>query len=211
MMRFEDAFRDMPIIAILRGVRPQEVVAIARKLFAAGIRIVEVPLNSPEPLKSISLLAEAFADRLVVGAGTVLDPEAVDTIRGAGGKIIVAPNTEPSVIQKALECEMEPIPGFATATEAFTASRAGARYLKLFPAVNFGPSYVKALNAVLPEPINVIAVGGVTAPQFAEWSQAGAKGFGLGSELYRPGQSPEETARVAAVVVAAVNALSRRS
>jgi 2-dehydro-3-deoxyphosphogalactonate aldolase len=211
MIGFEDTLREMPVIAILRGVRPGEAVSVAGALWTAGIRIVEVPLNSPEPLTSISLLAEAFSGRLIVGAGTVLCPHSVEKIRAAGGRIIVAPNTDAAVIRKALDCELEPIPGFATATEAFAACDAGARYLKLFPAASFGPSYVKALNAVLPEDARIIAVGGVGAPHLASWWDAGAKGFGLGSEIYRPGQSPEETARAGALVVAAVNRLSRRS
>jgi 2-dehydro-3-deoxyphosphogalactonate aldolase len=210
-MTFEDCLREMPLIAILRGVRPQEVVAVADVLCAAGIRIVEVPMNSPQPLKSVSLLAEAFAGRLIVGAGTVVKPEWVEEVHAAGGRIIVAPNTDPAVIRKALDCELEPIPGFATATEAFTACDAGARYLKLFPAANFGSSYVKALRAVLPAQACLLAVGGVAAPNLTEWWNAGIAGFGIGSELYRPGQSPEETARAAANLVAAASRLTPRS
>jgi 2-dehydro-3-deoxyphosphogalactonate aldolase len=208
-MTLDDALRDMPIIAILRGIVPTEVIGIADVLWAAGIRAVEVPMNSPEPLKSVSLLADRFADRLIVGAGTVLKAEWVDDVRAAGGRLIVAPNTEGAVIARARDFDLEPIPGFATATEAFSAIQSGARYLKLFPAANFGPSYVKALNAVLPDRARIIAVGGVGAPNLAEWWGAGIHGFGIGSELYRPRQSPEETARACAVLIAAVNRLTR--
>jgi 2-dehydro-3-deoxyphosphogalactonate aldolase len=208
-MTLDDALREMPIIAILRGIIPTEVIGIADVLWAAGIRAVEVPMNSPEPLKSVSLLSDAFAGRLIVGAGTVLKPEWIDDIRAAGGQMIVAPNTERAVIERARGLGLEPVPGFATASEAFSAIESSARYLKLFPAANFGPSYVKALNAVLPNRARIIAVGGVGAPNLAEWWDAGVHGFGIGSELYRPRQSPEETARACAVLIAAVNRLTR--
>lgn len=192
-MRLIDAMAASPVVAILRGVTPHEAVEIAEALYEGGLRAVEVPLNSPEPLESIYRIATAFAGRMAVGAGTVLTPEDVDAVKDAGGTIIVSPNTNPAVIRRALELGLDAAPGFSTPTEAFTAVEAGARYLKLFPAVSFGPAHVKQIKAVLPPEIEVWAVGGVGPTNMAEWWAAGARGFGLGSEVYRAGQSAEET------------------
>ncbi len=192
-MNFPDAFAEMPVIAILRGVTPDEILDIADALHRAGIRILEVPLNSPAPLESIRKLSQAFADRLVCGAGTVLTAEAVDEVASAGGTIIVAPNTDAAVIQRAKRRRLVPMPGFATPSEAFSAYAAGAVHLKLFPASVYGTSYLKQLGAVLPKDIIAIAVGGVSADDVPAWRAAGAQGFGIGSEIYRPRQSAEET------------------
>ncbi|MDP8917041.1 MAG: 2-dehydro-3-deoxy-6-phosphogalactonate aldolase [Pseudomonadota bacterium] len=205
-MTLEDALAETPVIAILRGVRPEEIEAHAEALHAAGVRVVEAPLNSPAPLDSIRRLC-AWRGRLVCGAGTVLTPERVDAVAEAGGEIIVAPNTDPAVITRAVERGLPALPGFATATEAFTAIAAGARHLKLFPASSMGSAHLKALKAVLPPEVQVHAVGGVGPAAFAEWRAAGAAGFGLGSELYKPGQTPAETTAKAQAVVAAVRAL----
>ncbi|MGC1303084.1 MAG: 2-dehydro-3-deoxy-6-phosphogalactonate aldolase [Caulobacteraceae bacterium] len=204
-MTLEDALAEVPIVAIIRGVRPDEVEAVGEALFAAGVRVIEVPMNSPEPLDSIHRLS-AWADRLVCGAGTVLTPEVVDQVAAAGGRIVVAPNTNPAVIRRTVERGLSPMPGFGSASEAFTACDAGARHLKLFPAATYGPGHVRALLEVLPKDAVVMPVGGVTPVGMAEWWAAGARGFGMGGELYKPGFTPDE---VHARAVAAVTAVRR--
>jgi 2-dehydro-3-deoxyphosphogalactonate aldolase len=206
-MTLDEALAECPVVAIIRGVRPEEVLAHAEALYAAGVRGVEVPLNSPSPLDSIAALARAFSDRMIVGAGTVLRPEKVSQVAAAGGRIIVAPNVNPSVIGRALALHLDPAPGFATATEAFQACDAGAKHLKLFPAVTYGPAHVRQLKAVLPPEAVVWAVGGVTIDDFADWWAAGVRAFGLGGELYRAGQSVEDTFEKAKLVVDAAKAL----
>ena len=205
-MRLEDALAETPLVAILRGVRPDEILAIAEALYTAGVRVLEVPLNSPEPLESISRL-KAFEDRLIHGAGTVLRPGAVDAVAQAGGRIVVSPNTDCSVIRRAVELGLAPMPGFATATEAFLAIGAGAKYLKLFPASPYGVGHLKALAAVLPPEAVVQPVGGIRPEDMAEWWAAGARGFGLGSDLYKPGFTAEEVHARALKAVAAVKSL----
>jgi 2-dehydro-3-deoxyphosphogalactonate aldolase len=201
-MTLEDALAEAPVIAIIRGVQPTEVEAVAEALFTAGVRVVEVPLNSPEPLDSIRRLAR-YEGRMVWGAGTVLSPDAADAVAEAGGRIAVSPNTDPAVIRRILERGMVPLPGFGTASEAFTAYAAGARHLKLFPASTYGAAHIKALKAVLPKDARVHAVGGVGPAAMAEWRGMGADGFGLGSELYKPGMTPEEVHTRALAAVAA--------
>jgi 2-dehydro-3-deoxyphosphogalactonate aldolase len=200
----DEALAHVPLVAILRGVRPQEVVATAQSLYDAGVRAVEVPLNSPEPFASIAVLAGSFGDRMAVGAGTVLAAAEVDRVREAGGRLIVSPNVDVAVIERALRLGLDVAPGFASASEAFTAVAAGASVLKLFPASTFGPGHVTALKAVLPPGIRVIAVGGVGSTAFAAWRAAGADGFGIGSELYRPGALPAEVLVKAQACVAAL-------
>ena len=192
-MTLEGAIALSPIVAILRGLRPDEAVAHAEALFDAGVRALEVPLNSPDPLVSIAAIADAFGDRMMVGAGTVLTSAQVDDVAKAGGQLIVSPNTDPEVIRRTLERGLVAAPGFATATEAFAAYAAGARHLKLFPAASYGPGHLKQLKAVLPADARVWAVGGVGPDNLAAWRAAGAHAFGIGGELYRPGQSPAET------------------
>lgn len=205
-MTLEQAFAAAPIVAIIRGVRPDEVVAVAEALYEGGVRVVEVPMNSPEPLESIRRL-QAVAGRMVWGAGTVLDGKTVDAVADAGGQVIVSPNTDPSVIRQAIERRLTPMPGFGSASEAFAAIRAGARYLKLFPASTYGPDHLRALKAVLPPEAPVLPVGGVGPSAMAEWWAAGARGFGLGSDLYEPGRSLDEVRQRAAAAVAAVRPL----
>lgn len=206
-MTLDDALAECPVVAIVRGIRPDEALDHAEALYAGGVRGIEVPLNSPEPLESIRRLAEAFHGRMAVGAGTVLTAERVEAVAAAGGRIIVSPNTFPEVIRKAVALRLDPAPGFATASEAFAALDAGARHLKLFPAVTYGPGHLKQLKAVLPAEALVWAVGGVGPDSMADWWAAGARAFGLGGELYRAGQSVGETAEKATRVVAAARAL----
>lgn len=193
-----------PIVAILRGVKPDEVVGVAQALYDAGVRVIEVPLNSPEPLESIARLSRAFGDRCLCGAGTVLTPADVDAVRAAGGKLIVTPNTDPAVIARAVETGLVVMPGFATASEAFAALAAGARSLKLFPAATYGPGHLKALKSVLPSAVPVFAVGGVGPAELAPWLAAGADGFGIGGEIYRPGDTPEAVRRKAGALMSAL-------
>jgi 2-dehydro-3-deoxyphosphogalactonate aldolase len=207
-MTFDEALADCPIVAILRGVRPDEIEAHAEALYAAGVRILEVPLNSPDPFHTLERLTAAFGDRVVCGSGTVLSPEQVDRVARSGGRIVVSPNTNPAVIARTVEQGLEPLPGFQSATEAFVAVEAGARVIKLFPAGSVGVGHLKALKAVLPPTVRVLAVGGAGPANMAEWWSAGARGFGLGSELYKPGQSPEETAAKAQAAVAAAGPLA---
>jgi 2-dehydro-3-deoxyphosphogalactonate aldolase len=205
MLSFDEAFAEMPLVGILRGVRPDEVVEIASALHEAGMRIVEVPLNSPDPLESIARLA-AVPD-MIGGAGTVLTPADVDAVVDAGGRIIVSPNTDPAVIRRTVERGAEPLPGFATGSDAFAALGAGARILKLFPAATYGAGHIRALSAVLPPHALLVPVGGVGPAQMAEWWAAGARGFGLGSDLYKPGMSAQDVFARARAAVDAVRAL----
>ncbi|WP_395672720.1 2-dehydro-3-deoxy-6-phosphogalactonate aldolase [Phenylobacterium sp.] len=207
-MKLNDALAECPVVAIIRGVRPEEAVDHAQALFDGGVRGVEVPLNSPEPLESIRRIVEAFEGRMAIGAGTVLTPERVDAVQDAGGRIIVSPNTNTAVIRRSVELGLDSAPGFATATEAFAAYEAGARHLKLFPAVTYGVTHLRQLKAVLPPDAIVWAVGGVGPDTMGDWWAAGARAFGLGGELYRPGQSVADTAQKASRIVAAVKALA---
>lgn len=176
----------LPLVAILRGVQPERVTDIAHVLLTAGIRLIEVPLNSPDPFASIATLSATCGPDCLIGAGTVLDAAAVKNTHAAGGRLIVAPDCNPEVIRAGLERGMTVLPGIATATEAFTAIRAGATRLKLFPAASYGTRHLQALRAVLPTTVSVWPVGGVGAPDIPAWLAAGAAGFGFGSELFRP-------------------------
>jgi 2-dehydro-3-deoxyphosphogalactonate aldolase len=198
---FRRRLAECPLVAIIRGVTPGEAEAIASAVFDAGIRIVEVPLNSPEPLDSIERLARRFGERALVGAGTVLEAADVGRVRDAGGRIIVSPNTCEPVIEAAAAAGLVSLPGFFTPSEAFTALRAGATGLKLFPAEGAAPAVVKAQRAVLPKDVPLLVVGGIGPGNMQPWLDAGAQGFGLGSGLYRPGQSAEETAAKARAYV----------
>ena len=202
-MTLDEALAECCVVAILRGIKPDEALDHVQALFDAGIRVVEVPLNSSDPLESISRVAKAFGDRMVVGAGTVLTEAQVDAVHATGGKLIVSPNVDVGVIRRTVALGLWSAPGFATASEAFAAIHAGARHLKLFPATTFGPGHLKQLGAVLPADVTVVAVGGVGADNMADWRAAGAGAFGIGGELYRPGQGVAETAKRAGGVVAA--------
>ncbi|MEP2948101.1 MAG: 2-dehydro-3-deoxy-6-phosphogalactonate aldolase [Lentilitoribacter sp.] len=180
------------LIAILRGVKPDEVLEICRGLVEIGFTKIEVPLNSPNAYESISILAKNLPDSIMIGAGTVLSAEQVDEVKAAGGRLIVSPDCNTSVIDRTVEHGMESWPGVATATEAFTALRHGATGLKLFPGIALKPEGLGALKAVLPNEVPVYPVGGAGPSNFAEWVKAGAEGFGIGSALYKPGLSAEE-------------------
>lgn len=193
-----------PLVAILRGVRPDEVLAIGQVLVDAGIAVIEIPLNSPEPERSIALLAEKFGDRALIGAGTVLDPARVPGIAQAGGKLIVMPHADPAVVRAAKQAGLLCVPGFATPTEAFAVLEAGADGLKLFPAEAFQPPILKAFAAVLPKGVKMLPVGGVDSSNITAWRQAGAAGFGIGSAIFRPGDTPAQVAGKAARLVAAL-------
>lgn len=199
---FRTHFAACPLVAIIRGVTPDEVEAIGEAILAGGIRIIEVPLNSPNPLESIRRLSRRLAGRAMVGAGTVLHEDRVRDVAEAGGQLVVSPNTNPRVIQAAVAAGMVSSPGYFTPSEAFTAIEAGAHILKLFPAEGATPAVLKAHKAVLPKHMPVLVVGGITADGMQPWLEAGAQGFGLGGGLYKPGQSPEETEAKARAYVA---------
>ena len=193
-----------PLVAIIRGVTPEEAAAVAEAIADAGIVMVEVPLNSPRPFESIEIIARSLGDRALVGAGTVLDPADVRRVGDAGGRLIVSPNTFAPVIAAACEAEMVSLPGFFTPSEAFEAIRAGATGLKLFPAESASPKVVSAQLAVIPRDIPLLVVGGVTPDNMQPWLAAGAVGFGLGSGLYKPGRSAAETGERARAYVEGV-------
>ena len=191
-----------PIVAILRGIRPDEAVAVATALVDAGVRMIEVPLNSPDPFTSITAMQHALGEQALIGAGTVLDVAGVDALAKTGARLLVTPNTMPAVIDRGCALGLQPMPGFLTPTEAFAAIAAGARRLKLFPASAMGPDYLKAIREVLPAGIGVWAVGGVTAGNARSWLAAGAEGVALGGALYRPGDSAATVAAKARALTA---------
>lgn len=193
----------LPLIAILRGLEPENAVAVGEAIVAAGFVCLEVPLNSPRPLESIRLLRDALDGRALVGAGTVLTVKATQAVAEAGGQLVISPNTNPDVIRAAKALGLLSIPGFFTPSEAFAALDAGADALKLFPAEVAGPQGLKAVRAVLPAEARVYAVGGVAPDTIATWRKAGASGFGIGSALFAPGRTAIDTGRAAAAFVAA--------
>ena len=197
--RFEALLEECPLVAILRGITPAEVPAVCDVLFESGIKLLEIPLNSPNAFMSIAIAAEHCGERQMVGAGTVLTPEDVDEVMKSGGKFIISPNTDAEVIRETKRLGMLSIPGFFTASEGFSALKAGADYLKIFPAI-LGPGYVKDLKAVIKAPI--MAVGGVNAGNLPDFLKV-CCGAGIGSALYKAGKSPEELARDASALVRA--------
>lgn len=201
---FERHFRQCPLIGILRGVTPADATAIGGALFDAGIRIIEVPLNSPDPFASIERIAKSLGDDALVGAGTVLDPADVERVKRAGGRLVVSPNMNPNMIAASVQAGLVSCPGIFTPTEAFAALAAGAHALKLFPAEAASPRVVAALRAVLPRDARLIVVGGVTPESITAWTGSGADGFGLGGGLYKYGQSADETLEKARAYVKAV-------
>ena len=193
---------ECPLIAILRGVKPDEAEAVAEAAYEGGIRIIEIPLNSPDPLKSIELVAKRLGERALVGAGTVLDPADVARVRNAGGRLVVSPDTNPEVIAATAAAGMVSSPAFFTPSEAFLALRSGATALKLFPAEAATPAVLKAQLAILPKDLTVLIVGGIKPDNMRPWLDAGASGFGLGSGLYKPGQSAADTVEKARAYLA---------
>ncbi len=194
-----------PLVAILRGIEPSEAEAIASVIVEAGFGAIEVPLNSPDPLKSIETIARRFGDRTLVGAGTVLSPEDVERVAGAGARLVVAPNANAFVIECAVRLGLFVLPGVATPTEAFAALSSGASGLKLFPAEAMPPEVVKAWRSVLPKGTHLFPVGGITPERIAPYRKAGAGGFGIGGALYKPGLTAKEVERAAKAFVAALS------
>jgi len=197
----------LPLIAILRGITPDAVVEHVEALIAEGFDAIEIPLNSPDWQRSIPLAVETAGARALVGAGTVLSPEAAAQVADLGGHLMVTPNTDPATIRKARERNLYTAIGFMTPTEAFAALAAGAQSLKLFPSSNLGPVYIKSIRAVLPPDVPLLAVGGVTPENLGQFLDAGCIGAGLGSDLYKPGQPVARTRERAAAFVAAYRAV----
>ena len=200
----------LPLVAVLRGIAPDEVAAVGDTLHATGFRILEVPLNSPRPLQSIAALANAYGDDCLIGAGTVVDPADVARVRDAGGRLIVMPHADATVIREAKRLGLTCLPGVATPTEAFAALAAGADGLKLFPAEAMVPAVLRAWRAVLPPATRVFAVGGIRPDNMAPWWAEGATGFGTGSNLYRPGSDAASVAAAAAAYASAFRSLPAR-
>jgi 2-dehydro-3-deoxyphosphogalactonate aldolase len=207
MLSFDAAFAACPLVAILRGVRHAQCVAIGEALVRAGFTIIEVPLNSPEPMRSIELLARELGERALIGAGTVTEPAHVQAVAHAGGRLIVLPHAHAPVVIEAKALGLAALPGFATPTEAFGMLAAGADALKLFPAEGSPPRALKALRAVLPSTVRVLPVGSITVENMGEYWAAGANGFGLGSALYKPGATPDAVGKSATQFKAAVDLL----
>lgn len=201
---FDSAFARCPLIAILRGVKPDEVEGIGDALVDAGFTLIEVPMNSPDPLDSIARLARRFEGRAVIGAGTVLTEGQVEQVRTVGGTMIISPNANTRVIAASAEAGMVSLPGVVTPTEAFAAIEAGATALKLFPAEGSSPATLKAMRAVLPKDMRLLPVGGIAPDTMGPWREAGAAGFGLGSALYKPGLTAAEVGARARAFVSAL-------
>jgi 2-dehydro-3-deoxyphosphogalactonate aldolase len=194
--QFSRALQQLPLVAILRGLTPQEAPAIGHALVDSGFALIEVPLNSPRPLDSIAALAAAHPDHLI-GAGTVLSAEQVREVHAAGGRIIISPHFDPAVVHEAVRLGLACVPGVATPSEAFAALAAGAHALKLFPAELITPTVLKAMRAVLPADVQLLPVGGITPENMAPYLSAGANGFGLGSALYKPGCTAQQVREAA--------------
>jgi 2-dehydro-3-deoxyphosphogalactonate aldolase len=202
--RFREQLAGCPLVAIVRGIRPEEAESVGDALIAAGIRIIEVPLNSPDPFDSIARLAMRFGERATIGAGTVLDPDDVTRVADVGGRIIVSPNADTAVIAATAAAGLVSAPGYFTPTEGFAALAAGAHALKLFPAEAASPAVLKAQRAVLPKDVPILIVGGITPDNMGDYVAAGANGFGLGSGLYSPGRSAADVGERARSYVAAL-------
>jgi 2-dehydro-3-deoxyphosphogalactonate aldolase len=206
--KFSKALATLPLVAILRGLTPAEAVPVGQALVATGWTLIEIPLNSPQPLESITAMAGAYPDALI-GAGTVLTPEDVRNVQAAGGQLIVSPNFNPAVVREAARLGMVCLPGVITPSEAFGALEAGATGLKIFPAEMITPAVVKALRAVLPKQTPVMPVGGVTPANMGAYLAAGANGFGIGSALYKPGMTAAQVAESAKNFIAAYTGTMR--
>lgn len=200
----------LPLVAILRGVIPDEAIPVGTALVDAGFHVIEVPLNSPQPFDSIGRLAREFGTHCTVGAGTVISAEDVDRIADAGGRLIVTPHTDPAVIQAAKRRGLHCTPGTATPSEAFAALRAGADAIKVFPAEQITPNVLRAWRAVLPHDLDVLPVGGITPTSMSDYVQAGATGFGIGSALYKPGRSIADISVAAQAFASAWQAIASK-
>lgn len=201
-MVLKDYLAACPLVAILRGIRPDEAEDIGAALIEAGFRILEVPLNSPDPFTSIARLAKRFGDRALIGAGTVMTVEDVTRLAEEGGRLVVTPHADPAIVVAAKRLGLATAPGFFTPAEAFALIRAGADALKLFPAEGASPAMLKAMRAVLPADIPILPVGGISANSMTQWHAAGASGFGIGSALYKPGDTADTIRPRAATFVA---------
>lgn len=206
-MELSEVLSTMPLIAVLRGISPGEVLSICDELYKAGFLCLEVPMNSPDPLDSIARLAEAYGDKALVGAGTVVRVDDVEKIAKAGGKIIIMPHTDVEIIKESKRLDLCCVPGFSTPSEAYTALNAGADALKCFPAESHPPAIVKAFRSILPKDTIVIPTGGITPEKMADYFAVGVNGFGLGSALYRPGDTAESVAGKAEKFVAAMKSI----
>lgn len=211
MPSLKEALSGCPLVAILRGVQPEQCVAIGKALVDAGFTLIEVPLNSPQPTESIALLAHEFGTRALIGAGTVTDAHQVEEVAQAGGRLIVMPHADATLVVEAKALGLAALPGFATPTEAFAMLRANADGLKLFPAEANPPRVLKALRAVLPKDTPVLPVGSITVDNMGEYWAAGANGFGLGSALYKPGASVDQVAKAAAKFKAVIDLLKSKA
>ncbi len=205
--RFEETLKESPLIAILRGIQPNEVESVAEVLLEEGVKLIEVPLNSPEPLKSIERLAKIVEGRGLCGGGTITTPQEATDVANAGGQLIVSPNCNPLVIGKTLTMGLISLPGCLTPTEAFTAIEAGTTYLKLFPVGDMGPSYLASIRAPMPKHITTLAVGGIDENNMEQYWNAGARGFGLGSNIYQAGDSVEQVRQKAKILQNSANSL----
>lgn len=200
-LTLKDALTKLPLIAIIRGVLPAEVVDIGLALKSAGFTIIEVPLNSPNAFESIKILADAMGDLVLIGAGTVLTVEQVECVKQTGAQLIVSPNTNPEVIRKSKKLGMYSLPGFYTPSEAFSAIEAGADGLKMFPAETLGPIGYKAMSAILPDDVSVFPVGGVSVDNMAKYIELGVTGFGIGSSIYQIGMNANEVSEKASLLI----------
>ena len=209
MTELQDALYRCPLIAILRGIRPDEAVPVGKALREAGFAIVEVPLNSPDPFESIARLGDALGDEMLVGAGTVMTAAEAAQVAAAGGRLVVMPHFDADVVRAARAAGLLCVPGVMTPSEGFAALRAGADALKVFPAQAIAPAVLAAWRAVLPPETLTLPVGGIDAGNLAAYWQAGARGFGIGSNLYKPGKSVADVAQAASELVAAAGALTR--
>jgi 2-dehydro-3-deoxyphosphogalactonate aldolase len=207
---FGDWLHRWPLVAILRGIKPQEALDIAAILAETGFCIVEVPLNSPEPFASIVRLSKRFGNQMLVGAGTVTDPEQVPKVADAGGRIIVMPHADERIVEAAKRHNLYAVPGFSTPSEGFRMINAGADAIKLFPAEAYPPKVLKAMRAVLPKEVPILPVGGITPDGMKDYWNAGADGFGLGSALYKPGDDAAHVAQTAAGFRFALHALPKK-
>lgn len=204
--KYQDALRALPLVPVLRGISPSEALPVVEVLYEAGFRIAEVTLNSPQPFESITALAERFGDRMLIGAGTVTDPDEPAKVRDAGGELVISPHYDRDIVLNALDLGMIVLPGVMSPSECLSAQRDGAHGLKMFPCEAIPPAAVRAVRAVLPPDCVVFAVGGIGAHNMKPYLEAGASGFGIGSSLYKPGKNVADVRTSAEEIVAGFRA-----